>query len=94
MDPLTIVLTFIASKTGVSMPVLLGYVGLLVALANAISRWIPDDATGWIGTVRTICKFIGINVSSRLTNGQTVNDVAKAAASFPEVQAKITDAKS
>lgn len=93
MDPLTLILTFIAGQTGVSMPVLLGYVGILVAAANMISRWIPDDATGVLNVVRQICKFIGMNVSSRISSGVTLNDAAKVTMSFPEAQAKIDDIK-
>lgn len=91
MDPLTLIVTTIAGWLGTTPTIVLGYIGLIVAIANAISRWVPDDATGALGVIRSICKFIGINVNSRITSGTTVNDVVKTAASFPEVQAKLAD---
>jgi hypothetical protein len=58
---------------------LLLFLFLLVKGANVTARLIPDDATGWQGTVRKIAALIGLYVSSRVTSGVTVTDAAKAA---------------
>lgn len=52
-------------------------------ICNTIARAIPEDATGWKGVVRQICKIIGLYVSSRVTNGISVTDVARSMVQAP-----------
>lgn len=52
-------------------------IGVITTAANVTARLIPEDATGWQGTVRDIAKIIGVYVSSRVTKGVTVQDIAK-----------------
>src|SRR3546814_15226163 len=40
-------------------------------------RLIPDDATGWLGFVRKICKLVGLYASNRITSKLTVNKIAE-----------------
>lgn len=51
-------------------------VTIFVALCNLTGRIIPDDATGVLGTVRKVCKLIGLYASNRVTKGVSVNSVA------------------
>src|SRR3546814_6754608 len=51
--------------------------GLLIALMNLGGRLIPDDATGWLGFVRKICKLVGLYASNRITSKLTVNKIAE-----------------
>lgn len=51
-------------------------VTIFVALCNLAGRIIPDDATGVLGTVRKVCKLIGLYASNRVTKGVSVNAVA------------------
>lgn len=51
-------------------------VTIFVALCNLAGRIIPDDATGVLGTVRKVCKLIGLYASNRVTKGVSVNSVA------------------
>lgn len=67
----------IARQIGIEPTTLLFYAGLIVALSNALARFIPSDATGWKGTVRFIASFIGFNVSNRISGNITTSDVAK-----------------
>lgn len=78
----------IAAALGIAPSNLLLFIGVVTIVANRIARLIPDDATGWKGTVRKICGFIGLYVQSRVTEGVTVNDVAKAALLTPPITEK------
>src|SRR3546814_20516430 len=42
---------------------------------NLGGRLIPDDATGWLGFVRKICKRVGLYASNRITSKLTVNKI-------------------
>lgn len=68
----------IAGWLNVEPATLLLLLAIIGTTANVTSRLIPDDATGWLGTVRRIATVIGIYVPNRVTNGITVTDVAKA----------------
>jgi hypothetical protein len=57
---------------------LLLYLGALVTIANVVARLIPNDATGALGVIRKVAAVIGVYVSSRVTSGTSVNDVAAA----------------
>src|SRR3546814_18300778 len=53
------------------------FVGLLIALMNLGGRLMPDDATGWLGFVRKMCKLVGLYASNRITSKLTVNKIAE-----------------
>lgn len=74
--------------------------GLIVALvvvsmlSQLVTRLIPDDATGWKGTVRKITSVVGLYASSRITQGITVRDVVKEVAKvekIPEVAERVDE---
>ena len=67
----------LAALLGVEPSTALLIVGLIVAFANLGGRLIPDDATGFLGVVRKLCKIIGLYASNRITSGLTVNEVAR-----------------
>ena len=66
----------LAGLLGIEPATALLIVGILVSLCNLAGRLIPDEATGWLGTVRKVCKFVGLYASNRVTKGVSVNDVA------------------
>jgi len=51
--------------------------GFVVSLCNLTGRLIPDEATGWKGLVRKVCKLVGLYASNRVASGVSVNDVTK-----------------
>lgn len=61
---------------------------LVTTAANVGARLIPNDATGALGVLRKVCSIVGVYVSSRVTSGVTVNDVASAAATTPPIDTK------
>lgn len=67
----------IADYFGISGASLLATLAVTSLVCNLIGRLIPDDATGWQSVVRNVAKVIGLSVSSRLTKGVSVSDVAK-----------------
>src|SRR3546814_1377401 len=67
----------LAKLLGVEPSTALLIVGLLIALMNLGGRLIPDDATGWLGFVRKICKLVGLYASNRITSKLTVNKIAE-----------------
>lgn len=77
--------TQIASLFGLQPSTLILFILIITTAANAGARLIPSDATGFAGTVRTICAFIGVYVSSRVTSGVTIEDVAAAANKTPPI---------
>lgn len=64
---------------GIDPSLLAALIPLLVFGFNAIARAIPEDATGFPKLIRQIAKVLGIYVSSRVTSGVKVTDVAKIA---------------
>ncbi len=80
--------TQLGALIGVQPSTLLLFIMVITTLANTGARLIPSDATGTLGTLRKICAIIGVYVSSRVTSGVTVEDVATAAASTPPIEAK------
>ena len=67
----------VAAWLGVQPSTVLLLIGLTVAIANLGGRLIPDDATGFWGVVRKLCKVIGLYASNRIASGLTVNEVAR-----------------
>lgn len=84
----------VAGWLNVEPSTLLFYLALIGTTANIVSRLIPDDQPGWLGTVRRIATVIGLYVPNRVTSGVTVTDVAKAivAKGEHEVVTKIQEA--
>jgi hypothetical protein len=60
--------------TGVTL-----FVILLVTskVCNLVARLIPEDATGFKAIIRKVCKVVGLYVSSRVSSGVSVQDVAQ-----------------
>lgn len=65
---------------GISGPVLFSTLAVLSIICRYIGKSIPDDKTGFLGVVRTVCKVIGLYVSNRITAGVSVTDVSKVVA--------------
>lgn len=78
----------IATEFGIAPSSLLFYLAIVTTLANVTARLIPNDAVGWRGTVRTLASVLGVYVSSRVSRGVTVNDVAAAALTTPPIDRK------
>lgn len=51
---------------------------LISFVCQTVGKIIPEDATGWKGVVRKVCKVVGIYVSNRITSGVSTADVARA----------------
>ena len=71
------IVLLIAAWLGISPVTLIVMLPASVAVANVVTRVIPDDATGVLRLVRLATKFIGLYAANRVTSGVTVNDVAK-----------------
>lgn len=52
-------------------------VTIICVVANILGRLIPDDKTGFWGSFRDLCKIVGAYTPNRVTNGVSVNDVAR-----------------
>jgi hypothetical protein len=66
---------------------------IMISAANVGARLIPNDATGALGVLRQICSIIGLYVSSRVSSGVSVNDVAAAALKTPPIPEKVEEVK-
>lgn len=73
----------VAGMLGIEPATALLIVGVVVSVCNLLGRLIPDDATGWLGVVRKVCKFVGLYTSNRVSSGVSVNDVTKAMLDAP-----------
>lgn len=67
----------LAGALNVEPATLLLFLGLIATVCNIVGRLIPDDKIGIVGTIRDICKFIGVYTPNRVAKGITVNDVAR-----------------
>lgn len=56
------------------------YLVILVTVANVVAKLIPESTVGWLGVVRKICAFIGVNLANRITPNVTSKDISKALA--------------
>lgn len=74
----------IAQMLGIEPATALLFLGVIVALANLLGRLIPDDKTGILGLVRSICKVVGLYASNRIASGLTVNKIAETTAPIVE----------
>lgn len=79
----------IASRLGLAPSSLLFWLVVLSTVANAVSRRIPDDATGALGVVRDVASVLGVHVATRIAPGVTVQDVTKAALKTPPIPEKV-----
>lgn len=77
------ILAIVASYIGVSVPTLVFLMFAANQIAKFGSRIIPNDATGFWAVLRNICAVVGVDPSSRITAGVTVQDQAKAALTPP-----------
>jgi len=75
------IIPMLAERFGIAPSHVVFAIMVAVAIANLVGRVIPDDATGILGIIRKVCKFIGLYVPNTITPGVTTNDVAKAALS-------------
>lgn len=72
-----IILSWLEKVTGIEASSWVLFAGVLVAVANIITKRIPADSTGWWGKVRSVTGFIGLVMSSRVTSQTTTMDVVK-----------------
>lgn len=71
-------ITIISHALGIDTAAFVGYVAVVVTIANLIGRLIPDTATGWQGNVRKVAKVIGLYLGNRVAPGVSANDAAQA----------------
>lgn len=83
----------LGTLTGIKPATLVLYIFVIVKLADMGARLIPNDATGFLGVVRKLCAIIGGYVSSRVTGGTTVNEVAAAALKTPPIPEVVEETK-
>lgn len=74
----------IAQMLGIEPATALLFLGVIVALANLLGRLIPDDKTGILGLIRSVCKVVGLYASNRIASGLTVNKIAETTAPIIE----------
>lgn len=72
------VITLLSHMLGVNTGALVGYIAVIVTICNLVGRFIPDTAIGWQGTVRKICKVLGMYLGNRVAPGVSANTVATA----------------
>jgi hypothetical protein len=75
-DPFYQLALALAKALGVTPLTIVGFLPILVMLANFVSKLIPDDATGWRAWVRKVAAFIGLAYANRVTSNLTTADVA------------------
>lgn len=84
---------YIAAHLGLSGPTLVFLIFCINQFAKVAARRIPDDATGWLGTLRDVAAWIGADPSSVLTSdGTTIKDVSKASLDTPPIPQKVAAA--
>lgn len=54
-------------------------------VCRVTGKLIPDSATGILGLVRKVVKFVGLQVENRIEPGVTTEDVSKASLSIANV---------
>lgn len=65
------------------------WVIVLVAVANVVSKRIPESSTGVFGVIRKIAAFVGLALANRITPNVTSKDISKAiAAGIPDSAVK------
>lgn len=76
MDPVQ----YIADQLGISQATLALLIPLIILVSNYLSRAIPDDSVGVMGVLNKVFKVLGLYLSSRVTSGVSVDQIAKVAA--------------
>jgi hypothetical protein len=71
------IIRWIAGQFGVQPTTLFIILSIIVTGSNMLSRIIPDDAVGFLATVRKVATVIGLYVPNRVSAGVTVMDAAK-----------------
>lgn len=79
----------LAKLLGIPQGTLLLLIFVAVIVSRAITRAIPDDATGMLAVIRNLTAIIAVEVSPRITSGVTVKDVAKQALLTPPITEKV-----
>lgn len=82
-----------ARLLNVQPSVLLFWLFIIVQAARAVSRSIPDTATGFAGFVRRLTAIVGVEVPTKVAPGVTVKDVAKAALATPPIPETVEEQK-
>lgn len=72
-----IILAWLERVTGIDAASWVLFAGMMVAVCNLITKKIPADATGWQGKIRSVTAFLGLVMSSKVTQGTTTMDVVK-----------------
>lgn len=85
------ILTYFSQLTGLQPATLVLLGGILITISNALSRIIPDDATGFLAFIRVVTKYVGVNVSSRVTSGVSINDVARTLLQTNQAKPEVAD---
>lgn len=80
---------FLPKLLGLDPQVFTLYLVILVAVANVLSKAIPESTIGWLGVVRKVAAFIGLALANRITPNVSSKDIAKAvAAGIPDQAVK------
>jgi apolipoprotein N-acyltransferase len=66
----------IAQLLGIEGASVLATMAVISLVARLIGKAIPDDRTGWVGILRTVCKIIGLYTPNRVTSQVSVEDTA------------------
>jgi len=66
--------------------------GLLHLAATVAARMIPDDKSGILGSIRKTAGVIGVEPSSRISDGVSIKDVTTVTVdAVPEVAQKVAE---
>lgn len=84
-------LVYLSQLTGLQPATLVLLGGIIVTISGALSRVIPNDATGFLGFIRVVASLIGIAPANRITSGVTVNDVAQSLLSPHDSKEEVTE---
>ena len=83
------IFNFLPNLLGLDPQAFTFYLVVLVTVSNVVAKLIPESQTGWLGGVRQICAFIGVNLANRITPNVTSKDISKAvAAGIPDEKVK------
>jgi len=82
----------LARLIGVQPTTMLLLLVTITKVANILAKRIPDDAPGWLGTLRKVCAVVGLHTTDRVTAGVSIKDVAKAALDTSPIPEKVAEA--
>lgn len=72
-----LILRQVAAAFNLDESSLLAVAIIVSAIANIVSRLIPDDAVGWQAAVRRVTAILGMHVHNRVTKATTTEDMAR-----------------